>query len=314
MRIWIGPTRRERRYRAGNAGLGAGEEPALGAAARLGRAPQELRPAARVLRALALLLALAPEARALVVEAGPAEAERAPATGLGFEHVGKIGGTTGVYLGEGWVLTAGHVGAGEIWLEGVKYPAVAGSWAPLRGELHTSSGPERASAPDLGVFRVSPRPPLPALAITRRKPELGEPLLLVGCGFGRGERLEWDGRAGFRWGPSNVCRWGTNRVAAVGIDLPRAGTSTRVFATLFTAGSQQEAQAALGDSGGAAFLRRRGSWLLAGIMISVVTFPGQPPQTVVDGNATHLAELSHYRDAILALTGLRPASAGDPDP
>jgi len=242
------------------------------------------------------LLALAPGARALVVEADPAEAEGVPGAGLGVEHVGKIGGTTGVYLGEGWVLTAGHVGAGELWLDGAKYPAVAGSWAPLRGS-------EGASPPDLGVFRVSPPPALPPLRIAHRAPTLGEPLLLVACGHGRGERLEWDGRAGFRWAPPNVRRWGTNRVAAVGIDVPRPGMSTRVFATLFSAGARQEAQAALGDSGGAGFVRRRGSWLLAGIMVSVVAFPGQPPQTAVDGNATHLADLSHYRAEILAIVG-----------
>ncbi len=243
------------------------------------------------------IAALDPAARGLVVEADPAEVQRAPGPGMGFEHVGKIGGTTGVYLGEGWVLTAGHVGAGELWLDGEKYPALAGSWAPLRGA-------EGAIPPDLGVFRVTPRPSLPRLAIVRRPAAVGEPVFLVGCGHGLGERFEWDGRAAFRWAPPNVRRWGTNRVAAAGIDLPRSGTSTRVFATLFSAGEPHEGQAALGDSGGAGFVRRRGAWMLAGIMISVVSFPEQPPQTAVAGNATHLADLSHYHDAILALTGL----------
>lgn len=250
-------------------------------------------------------VALAPAAWALVVEEDPALVERAPAPGTGFEHVGKLGGTTGVYLGDGWVLTAGHVGAGELWLDGASYPAVAGSWAQLRGI-------EGATPPDLGVFRITPLPRLPRLAIARRAPAVGEPLLLVGCGHGRGERFEWDGRVAFRWAPPNVRRWGTNRVAAVGIDLARGGTSTRVFTTLFSAGERQEAQAALGDSGGAGFVRRRGTWMLAGIMISVASFRGQPPQTAVDGNATQLADLSHYRDAILALTGLEGAGGEAP--
>jgi hypothetical protein len=240
---------------------------------------------------------LAPAARALVVNADPEEVLRAPAPGMGVEHVGKIGGTTGVYIGAGFVLTAGHVGAGEIWLDGVTYAPVAGSWAPLRGEAG-------ASPPDLGVFRVTPEPPLPILPIARRTPAVGDPLFLVGCGHGRGEPFEWDGRAGFHWAPPNVRRWGTNRVATVGIDLPRAGTATRVFASLFSAGERHEGQAALGDSGGAGFVRRRGAWVLAGIILSVVAHPGQPPRTAVAGNATHFADLSHYRDAILALTGL----------
>ena len=99
-------------------------------------------------------------------------------------------------------------------------------------------------------------------------------------------------------------RWGTNRVAAVGIDVPSPGTLTRVFTTLFSAGERQEGQAALGDSGGAGFVRRRGGWVLAGIMVAVVYHPGQPPQTAVDGDVTHFADLSRYRDAILELTGL----------
>src|SRR5262245_61196421 len=71
---------------------------------------------------LALLAALAPAAaRALVVNEDPELVQRSPAPGMGFEHVGKIRQTTGVYLGGGWVLTAGHVGAGELSLDGSKY-------------------------------------------------------------------------------------------------------------------------------------------------------------------------------------------------
>ncbi len=244
-----------------------------------------------------LLLALAAPASGLVVEADGDEVLRAPGPGTGFDHVGKIRETTGVYLGDGWVLTAGHVGAGELRLDGAGHPAVPDSWTPLRG-------PAGGSHPDLGVFRVAPSPPLPRLAIAGMAPRTGERLLLVGCGSGRGERFEWDGRVGFRWAGLHVRRWGTNRVAAVGLEVPGAGASTRVFATLFSAGEQWEAQAAIGDSGGAAFVSRRGAWKLAGIMVSVVSSPGQPPQTAVHGNETYLADLSVYRDEILALTGL----------
>jgi len=246
-------------------------------------------------------LAAGPPARALVVQADPDEVTRAPAPGAGFDHVGRIAGTTGVYLGDGWVLTAGHVGAGELWLDGGRYAPVPGSWVPVRGEGGTS-------APDLGLFRVDPRPPLPRLEIARRAPKPGDPLLLVGCGLGRGEAFEWDGRVGWRWSPPSVCRWGRNQIAAVELDTATGGASTRVFVTFFSEGEPQEAQAAQGDSGGAGFAARREGWVLAGIMIAVKTLPRQPAQSSVVGNATHLADLSHYRAEILTVMGLDPVS------
>jgi hypothetical protein len=224
---------------------------------------------------------------------------RSPGAGTGFEHVAARGPTSAVYLGEGWVITAGHVGAGEIQLDGASYPAVAGSWTQLRG----GGGPP---LPDLGVFRVAPHPRLPRLALVSRALAPGEKLLLVGCGHARGERLEWEGRTGWRWSGPNVRRWGLNRIAGTGFDAFDTGMATRSFATLFSADEPWEAQAAGGDSGGAVFVRRGGAWELAGIMIAVGTFPKQPGQTSMIGNTTHVADLSHYRDEIFALTGLAP--------
>lgn len=235
-----------------------------------------------------------------MVDGAADEVLHPPGAGTGFEHVAQRGPTSAVYLGGSWVLTAAHVGAGEILLDGVRYPAVAGSWAPLRG----GEGP---ALPDLGVYRIEPHPALPRLALVDRPPRPGERVLLVGCGRARGERLEWEGRTGFRWSGPSLRRWGLNRIAGTGFDAFDAGLATRSFATLFSADEPWEAQAAGGDSGGAVFVRRGAAWQLAGIMIAVGTFPKQPAATSLIGNATHVADLSHYRDEILALTGLAPA-------
>ena len=249
---------------------------------------------------IAAALAAAPPAPALVVDADPDAVTLAPAGAVGFDHVGRIAGTTGVYLGDGWVLTAGHVGAGELTLGEKRYPAVARSWIPVPGKGDGGS-------PDLGVFRIDPHPPLPRLELARRPPTPGDPLVLVGCGAGRGEAFEWDERRGWTWSGPSACRWGRNRIAAVGLDMPTGAAMTRVFATLFTDGDPEEAQAAHGDSGGAGFAARPGGrWVLAGIMIAVKGFPRQPPYTSVIGNATHLADLSYYRAEILSLTGHSP--------
>jgi hypothetical protein len=210
-----------------------------------------------------------------------------------------------VYLGDGWVLTAGHVDVGELWLASGHYPPVAGSWVRLRG----GGGPQ---PPDLGLFRVEPRPPLPRLEIARREPRPGDALLLVGCGAGRGEAVEWDGRPGWRWAQPAVCRWGRNQVAAAALELETGGAATRVFATLFSEEGPQEAQAAHGDSGGAGFAVQQAPGVLAGIMLAVKSFPGQPQGSSLVGNATHLADLSHYRAEILARMGLDPVSGAPP--
>src|SRR5262249_46650712 len=53
-------------------------------------------------------LALALPARAIVVDGDAEAAQRPPASGGPFASVAKLGGTSGVYLGKGWALTAGH--------------------------------------------------------------------------------------------------------------------------------------------------------------------------------------------------------------
>jgi hypothetical protein len=252
---------------------------------------------------IAALLTPGLPSRALVVQADAEQVTRAPAAGIGFEHVGKIAGTTGVYVGAGWVLTAGHVGAGELSLGGVGYPPVPGSWVRVRRAADASDA-------DLGLFRVDPRPPLPRLEIARRPAKPGDPLLLVGCGLARGEAFEWDRRAGWRWSAPGVCRWGRNRVAAVEVDAAFSGVSTRAFETYFSEAEPHEAQAAHGDSGGAGFAPRRGRWVLAGIMIAVKSLPLQPANSSVIGNTTYFADLSHYRAEILAIVGPEP-SGGD---
>ena len=256
------------------------------------------RPRRRRLGALAACaLALALPARALVVDGDPEAALREPPGPNPVAWVGKLGGLSGVYLGAGWVLTAAHVGASAVAIAGASFAPVEGSWRPLRGDA--------ALPPDLGLFRIDPAPPLAPMEIARRAPHVGEALLLVACGHGRGAPLEWGGRTGFRWEPVNVRRWGQNRVAATGLVIPDASHSTRSFATLFSPGEPAEAQGALGDSGGGAFVLRRGGWKLAGIVFSVGMHPGQPAQTALAGNATHVADLAAYREEIETITGLR---------
>ena len=276
---------------------------------------------ARVLALVAIALATS----GLVVQGErPARNERPPRHDPGWQHVGLREGRSAVYLGAGWVLTAAHVGAGDVLFAGVTYPAVPGSArtfaspAPLpvgregpatqAGRLESRparSEPQASEAPaDLLAFRIDPAPDLPALRIRKRQAPEGAPLLLVGFGQGRGGETRWRGRRGFMWSARSVKRWGTNSVAESQVILRGPGDRvTLCFRTSFSAhGTPFEAQGALGDSGGAVFAKGNdGRWKLAGLILAVEGHPGQPPETAIYGNRTMAADLAFYRPQLMDL-------------
>ncbi len=246
--------------------------------------------------ALALLLLTTPALCALVVESDARDAStRAPAPDPGWANVGLRGGMTAIYLGNGWVITANHVGVGDVVLGGVTYPALPESAV----RLGVGAAPPLA---DLMVFRIEPRPPLPKLSIRPTPPNVGDPALLIGAGCDRGAHTSWSGKSGWSWGPNSRLRWGTNRVAIVGLDVRVAESATPGFAMRFdTRETHHEAQAALGDSGGAIFIPREGRFELAGVLIATNSFPGQPPATALYGNLSTAADLSAFSDSLAAL-------------
>jgi hypothetical protein len=76
-----------------------------------------------------------------------------------------------------------------------------------------------------------------------------------------------------------------------------------------------QAQGAGGDSGGGVFYKNGSTWELIGIMETVDSFDGQPPNTAVFGNGllsagnnTFAADIATYRTQILAVVP-EPATA-----
>ncbi|MFI5216941.1 MAG: trypsin-like peptidase domain-containing protein, partial [Candidatus Limnocylindria bacterium] len=200
----------------------------------------------RRLASLVLLLLTTPATCALVVDTDAGEANtRAPAPDPGWANLGRRGGYPAIYLGNGWVITAHHVGAGDVLFGAVTHHALPESTLRLGRE---GSPPDT----DLVVFRIEPRPDLPTLPIRPTPPHVGDRALLIASGLDRGEPTTWNGRKGWTWGPQTALRWGTNRVAAVGVDVRAGGSVTPGFAMSFDARETRfEAQAAMGDSGGA---------------------------------------------------------------
>jgi len=200
---------------------------------------------------------------------------------------------TAVYLGRGWVITAAHVGASKINLEGAMYAVDIKS----RKRVRNPDG----SAADLMLFRIDPVPDLPSVEISAESPPVGSSIVMVGSGLGRGEKTAGQGRVGFSWQAPSVKRWGTSMVYEYLHD--RSVGNTDVFATRFSiAKTAHEAHAAHGDSGGAAFAYLEDRWQLVGIILAVDNHNGQPDRSAVYGNRTMIADLARYSQFIQGVT------------
>lgn len=249
----------------------------------------------------AALLAASP-ATAVIIKSGtgtgnttaPTPASEDP----GWANVGqRTGGLTVTYLGNGWVLTAHHVGAGNVKFEGIDYTLVPGS-------AHQLVNPDTTGA-DMMVFRISGETGLPSLPLRATTPPVDANLTVVGNGRNRGTAINWSGISGWNWGTGYTMRWGTNRVSEVGLDILVAGRKTHSFSTDFTSsgGTTHEEQGAEGDSGGAAFLKNGTTWELAGVLHSIagliINEVPQPASTALYGNVTNLGDVSYYRSQIL---------------
>lgn len=252
-----------------------------------------------ILRSISLALAIcvlgAAPSRAVLIGTGDGTGNvTAPPDDPGFANVGRrTTGFTVLYLGYGWVLTANHVGAGDVILAGQTYKAVPNSAVRLFNQDGTSA--------DLLLFKLAAWPPIPNLVIASQTPGVGTVATLIGNGADRGAAIAWNGFVGFSWGTTNTIRWGTAPVAEQALNLSLAGSVTRAFTTTFIRGTRSfSAQAAVGDSGGAAFVKVDGVWELAGVMVAIDTYDGQPASTSLYGNHTFAADLPTYRAQILS--------------
>lgn len=229
----------------------------------------------------------------------------------GFEYVGTRGSLSAVYLGEGWVITANHVGAGNVVIDGVTYP-----WIP--GSARRVENPDGTNA-DLLLFEIDPHPDLPSLPIALESPALERLVMIMGNGRDRGAEITWDPNGsyppgpstGYEWAPTRSLRWGSNYVEV----YPMGGTvfNTVAFGSRFDAsGPLEECQAASGDSGGGVFVweNSTGRFVLAGIVLAIVEFSNQPAATSIHGQSTYYADLAYYRDDILDVTNLPEPSEG----
>jgi hypothetical protein len=243
-----------------------------------------------------------------------------PPNGAPWANMGAINGAGGVYLGNGWVLTPGHVFNASA-PEGKSITFDIGTFQ-ADGEFVFLKNPDDQTNADMVLFRLTIAPPLPALVISSATPLISSEVTMIGFGRIRGSDEKSYGTArGFDWSVDSAKSWGENRVSSAGDKL----NNTFVFSTNFSRSGlpslnydsavRNEAQATLGDSGAGVFVQRNGIWELAGSMdtIGQASVPergfvnGLAPNAVY-GDRSNAADLSVYRDQIRAVVVPEPGS------
>ena len=229
----------------------------------------------------------------------------------GSGYVGRIGSHSGVYLGDGWVLTAHHVtgnGSPDFVLDGTAYKAQVGSGVSLK----TRPG---ANA-DLQLLRLVDPPERAPLSLATISPAVGSTVVMVGKSSGQAGRLiNWNAQwqevkrsdsvhVGYSARGRPDLWWGRNRVSEPSHFMRMGASVTRAFGMRFDREDAAPGEAAVlvGDSGGAVFAREDGEWRLAGILFARLTEPGQAGHVAVFGNVSLAVDLSFYRKQILDAT------------
>lgn len=159
----------------------------------------------------------------------------------GWDNVTNSGANY-VYLGDGWVLGAWHVGVGTVHLS-------AGSFSPIANQNYVVQNPPPSKVggltltaqTDLRLFRINGDPGLPSLTIATQSPPStgtnGSQILFAGTGRTRFDSVShwmagsWTAGQDFHgYGTThplntpNVKRWGTNRLENPG-DIPSVFTA-----------------------------------------------------------------------------------------
>ena len=227
---------------------------------------------------------------------------------------------SGIYLGynantmEGWVLSAEHITETTgITIGGHTYSFIdpQPTNSNLNGTRIVSSGVNT----DLVLYKFSvnggnPIPSLPTVKISDSAPSVGSLMIMAGRGMrlGAGTGSE-DLTAPYSWGTPGTSdavpmRWGFNHMEFTHIDAAGA----KYLITDFDApgfGTGIDGQAALGDSGGGAFILRNGEWRLGGV--AYATADGPDADAVSNpagfGDYTLFTDVYAYRSEITALTG-----------
>ena len=288
-------------------------------------------------------------ARAIIVAPSDNQTIPTPVNGNGQNlenNVGTFNGASGIYIGNGWVLTADHVGAGNPNFDGTTY-----SYDGTSGQQLTT--PDSTGVSDLYLFHLTTSPPLPSmnLSSTSGATLAASATSVVMYGDGQGltsTTVNYYNTAtnpytvssiatpelGYSTGSGMALRAGANFIDNSGVVNDGVGPTTSII-TYFNplyhngGGTIAGAQAAVGDSGSAVFAQTAsGSYQLVGMTFAagsdLSASANQPASNTIvynsnsftgDGTTTSdsitaAADISAYLPQIEAVTGVpEPSTA-----
>ncbi len=221
-----------------------------------------------------------------------------------------------VYLGNGWVITAGHVGSQDIQFGSTTYTPVGGTYhtITLNGDLA-----------DIVLYQVQHSgtyPNVPAVPLTTSAPQIGDQVTAIGYGQGANQpQLYFSSDAAYGYdldGQQSVHQLtGTGLLANASVVANPSGVtgpvllsntswnSTDVFSTY--ANQSNSFLLTPGDSGGALL---NSSGQLMGILEAVYQYGDQtmPPTTGIFGEVSAAVSLYSYVGLINPIIVPEPAS------
>lgn len=243
-----------------------------------------------------------------------------PGSGVPWEAVGRVSNSDGstvtgsaVYVGSGWVLTAHHVT-----VDGThKYVSFDGV---TTYEIDTGQIYQVAAGVDMKVMKLTSTPSITPVTLLTTPSETTGNATLIGWGYGRDPSVPL-GNQTVAWGnaTTGAKRWGINQPYD-NLTISYSGYSYTAIRTILGAddgpggtinpdgAGDDEAAAAMNDSGSGLFQNIGGTWYLIGITTTVsalwtsyfsddsLVSPADDP-----GHGNFFARISSYDEEILAL-------------
>lgn len=267
----------------------------------------------RTAAALTLASLAALPAGAVVVAGDPGQnAPDHTAAPAGYEdawaRIGALGGGSGVYLGNGYVLSARHVNGGNSFtVDGYVHSRISGTSVTL-----TNPGGSGLSAETdlwLNRYAVPDDSPLFGLDILAMLDTAlaaqGTAGIIIGDGLGQTTTTPVSvggGETGYIWGNGEQRRWGEVFMSDnASFDInDRDVIGAQSFSFQQVAG---RGNAADGDSGGGLFFMGDDGPVLGGIIHAVTLEPNQNQNTAAFGNRTLFSDLTAYADQINVVQG-----------